>query len=169
MAIRQKLSRLEAKPKKVLLSPTFRDPAGIARDDVYAGKIDLIRTCIANGTPLPSGYYSKGAGIRSDTMLTTFGIMHLHLGRWNTDALLWLVQYPEHVVFLELSDHKPFEQRPVGGRFHGYHAGGILAREKEIDAATATAIAAGKVPRLTYGEKVRLGLLTRPNKPKRGS
>ncbi|WP_187277232.1 hypothetical protein [Methylobacterium sp. WL103] len=55
MLIRQKLSRLEAKPKKVLLSPTFRDPAGIARDDGFAANIDLIRKCIANGTPLPSG------------------------------------------------------------------------------------------------------------------
>ncbi|MDV2987354.1 UNVERIFIED_CONTAM: hypothetical protein Q9R58_23880 [Methylobacteriaceae bacterium AG10] len=91
MPIRLKLSRLEAKPKKVLLSPTFRDPAGIAMDDNIAGKIDLIRTCIANGTPLPSGYYSKGAGMRADTMLINFGIMHLHLGRWNTDELLWLV------------------------------------------------------------------------------
>ena len=169
MPIRQKLSRLEAKPKKVLLSPTFRDSAGIALDDTFAGNIDLIRKCVANGTPLPSGYYSKGAGARSDRMLTNFGIMHLHLGRWNTDELLWLVQYPEHVVLLELSDHRPFDQRPVGGRLHGYHAGGILTREKEIDAAAAAAIAAGKVPRLTYGDRVRLGLIKRPTRPKPGS
>ena len=168
MPIRQTLSRLEAKPKRVLLSPTFRDPAGIALDDGFAARIDLIRTCIANGTPLPSGYYSKGAGSRSDAMLTSFGIMHLHLGRWNTAELLWLVQYPEHVVFLELSDHKPFAQRPVGGRFHRYHARGILTREREIDAAAAVAIEAGKVPRLTYGDKVRLGLIKRPTKPKQG-
>ncbi len=160
MPIPQKLSRLEAKSKKVLLSPTFRDPAGIARDDTFAGHVDLIRTCIANGTPLPSVYYSKAAGMRSDTMLTNFGIMHLHLGRWNTDELLWLVQYPEHVVFLELSDHKPFAERPVGVRFHRYHSGGILTREKEIDPA------ASKVRRLTYGDKVRLGLIKRPTKPK---
>lgn len=132
-------------------------------DDNIAGKIDLIRTCIANGTPLPSGYYSKGAGMRADTMLINFGIMHLHLGRWNTDELLWLVQYPDHVVFLELSDHRPFDQRPVGGRFHRYHSGGILTREKEIDAA------AGMAPRLTYGDKVRLGLVKRPTKPRPGS
>ncbi|SEP38422.1 hypothetical protein SAMN04487843_11459 [Methylobacterium sp. ap11] len=81
MPIRQKLSRLEAKPKKVLLSPTFRDPSGIARNDDFAKTVDHIRRCIANGTPLPSGYYSKGAGLRSDTMLMNFGIMHLHLGR----------------------------------------------------------------------------------------
>lgn len=168
MPIRQKLSRIEAKPKKVLLSPTFRDPAGIAQHDDFAGKIDLIRTCIVNGTPLPSGYYSKGAGLRSDAMLANFGTMHLHLGRWNTDALLWLVQYPEHVVFLELSDHKPFAQRPIGERFHRYHSGGILTREKEIDSAAAAAIAAGQVPRLTYADKVRLGLIRRPTKPKRG-
>ena len=68
-----------------------------------------------------------------------------------------------------MSDHKPFGQRPVGGRFQRYHAGGILAREKEIDAAAAAAIAAGRMPRLTYGDKVRLGLITRPVKPKRGS
>lgn len=166
MPIRQKLSRLEAKPKKVLLSPTFRDPSGIARNDDFAKAVDHIRLCIANGTPLPSGYYSKGAGLRSDTMLVTFGIMHLHLGRWNTDELLWLVQYPEHVVFLELSDHKPFADRPVGERLHRFHAQGIVAREKEIDAWAAADLAAGTLPRLTYGEKRRLGLIKRPTKPK---
>lgn len=163
MPIRQKLSRLEAKPKKVLLSPTFRDPKGIAMKGDFAARIDLIRKCIVNGTPLPSGYYSKGAGLRPDTMLANFGIMHLHLGRWNTEELLWLVQYPEHVVFLELSDHKAFDQQPIGGHFHRYHSGGILAREREID------VAAGQVPRLTYGDKVRLGLIQRPMRPKRDS
>ncbi|WP_147813435.1 hypothetical protein [Methylobacterium sp. WL103] len=101
------------------------------------------------------------AGLRMDTMLANFGIMHLHLGRSNTSELLWLVQYPDHVVFLELSDHKPFDQRPVGGRFNQYHSGGLITREKEIDAAAA----AGKAARLTYGEKIRLGLIKRPTKP----
>lgn len=166
MPIRQKLSRLESKPKKIIMSSTFRDPEGLAQDDDVAKAIDHIRTCIANGTPLPSGYYSKGAGMRFDTMLDSYGIMHLHVrGQWNTDELLWLVQYPEHVVFLELSDHKPFDQRPVGGRFNRYHSGGILSREKEI----AADMAAGKLPRLTYGDKVRLGLIRRPAKPKPGS
>lgn len=165
MPIRQTLSRLESKPKKVIMSSTFRDPGALAQDDEIAKAIDHIRTCIANGTPLRSGYYSKGAGMRSDTMLDSYGIMHLHVrGRWNTDELLWLVQYPEHVMFLELSDHTPFDQRPVGGRFYRYHSGGILTREKEI----AADIAAGKVRRLTLGDKVRLGLRRRPAKPKQG-
>lgn len=166
MPIRQKLSRLESKPKRVIMSSTFRDLGGLAQDDDIAEAIDHIRTCIANGTPLRSGYYSKSAGMRPDTMLDTYGIMHLHVrGRWNTDELLWLVQYAEHVTFLELSDHKSFDRRPVGGRFYRYHSGGILTHEKEI----AADIAAGKLRRLTLGNKVRLGLMRRPAKPKPGS
>ncbi|SEP38430.1 hypothetical protein SAMN04487843_11460 [Methylobacterium sp. ap11] len=41
-----------------------------------------------------------------------------------------------------------------------------MTREKEIDARVAADLAAGTMPRLTYGEKLRLGLIKRPTKPK---
>ena len=90
---RLKLPALEQKPKIVIVASTWRDPAGLARDPVNARMLTHIRKCIENGTPLPSGYYSKQAGSSVDALLKMHGVMHLHLGKWNTSELLWVVQY----------------------------------------------------------------------------
>ncbi|MFB0493690.1 hypothetical protein ABIE45_006346 [Methylobacterium sp. OAE515] len=165
MPARLKLPHLEPKRKRVIASPTFRDPANLSDDDDFAHAVDRIRTCIINGTPLPSKFYSKGAGAVRDYMLSTYGIMHLHLGDWSTNELLWLVQYPTHVVFLELSDHRPFTTRPPGVNLNRFHYAGIRLREREIDQFLGSEAAAGKAPRLTFGEKRRMGLVKPPAKP----
>jgi len=37
-------------------------------------------------------------------MLANHGIMHLHLGQPSTNHLLYLIQYADAVIFLELND-----------------------------------------------------------------
>lgn len=88
--------------------------------------------CIENGKPLPSGYYRKGLGLNSDELLEVHGIMHLHLGKSNTSELLYLVQYPDHVVLLELSDHAHFALRPIGTRLNAVHERSVAALEHEL-------------------------------------
>lgn len=160
MPVRMKLPRLEAKKKQVIVAETFRDPKGYAQNDDISHAIDRIRTCISNGTPLPSTFYSKGAGIRPDEMLDNYGIMHLHLGDWRSNELLWIVQYPEHVLFLELSDHQPFATNPRGIRLFRYHSGAIRLKEASMDANPA-----GGGMRMTYGERREAGLVKPPKKP----
>jgi len=41
-----------------------------------------------------------------DPLLANHGIMHLHLGQPSTNHLLYLIQYADAVIFLELNDHK---------------------------------------------------------------
>ena len=39
-----------------------------------------------------------------DPLLANHGIMHLHLGQPSTNHLLYLIQYADAVIFLELND-----------------------------------------------------------------
>ena len=99
-----------------------------------ARKVAHIRTCIQNGTPLPTGYYRKGVGLNADALLQAEGIMHLHLGASNTSELLYLIQYPDHVVLLELSDHAHFATRPIGVRLAAKHSAAVARKETQLAA-----------------------------------
>lgn len=131
---RLRLDTLEPRPKAVYLSDSWSDPRGLLANSQIARKVAHIRTCIQNGTPLPTGYYRKGVGLSADTLLQSDGIMHLHLGASNTPELLYLIQYPDHVVLLELSDHDHFATRPVGARLRSKHSVAIARKEKELAA-----------------------------------
>ena len=134
MLKRLRLETIEPRPKTVHISDSWADPRGLLADDLIARKIAHIRICIQNGTPLPTGYYRKGVGLNTDTLLQDEGIMHLHLGASNTPELLYLIQYADHVVLLELSDHDHFATRPIGARLRNKHAVAIARKEKDLAA-----------------------------------
>ena len=67
-----------------------------------------------------------------DRLLDTEGIMHLHLGHSGTRELLFLVQYSDHVVFLEMSDHAHFANDPPGTQLRVLHENKIVELEKSL-------------------------------------
>lgn len=159
MPTRLRLDRIEPVPKTVHRLATWSDPADLMRDAGIARKIVHLVRAIENGTPLPSGYYRKGAGLNRDDLLVKEGIMHLHLGRSNTAELVYCVQYPNDVVLLELSDHAHFAARPVGARLLNRHGAAIQRKEAELAALSGT-------PKPATGRR-RTGLILtrRPRSP----
>lgn len=133
MPKRLTIPHIERKPKDVHVLASFDDPAGLARDPGIAKVLIHIRKCIENGSPLPTNYYRKGSSATYDTLLETHGIMHLHLGRPNTAELLYAVQYDDHVVFLELNDHRHLQTKPKGACLVSRHGLSILSKEAELD------------------------------------
>lgn len=161
MPTRLRLPKLEQKPKAVHVVDTWRDTQNILNDPELADRVKHIRRCILNGTPLPSSYYRKGVDLDTDALLEAEGFMHLHLGRTNTSELLWLVQYDDHVVLLELSDHKHFTTRPVGTLLKSIHDAAIGRKEREL-ASTSAPVAKS----LTTIIKRRTGRIPKgPKKP----
>ena len=67
--------------------------------------------------------------------------MHLHLGGQNSDELLFLVQYPERVVLLEINSHKHFATEPKGSLLDSLHERHLarIATEIAMDAASEAA------------------------------
>ena len=69
-----------------------------------------IRRGILAGDKLHEDFYRIHNG-RSDTLLMTLGIMHLHLAP-GSNALLFLIQYEDHTTYIEINDHSPFAYDP---------------------------------------------------------
>jgi hypothetical protein len=100
-------------------------PKAVAEDKHFEFKIDLsdqqvqdlviIRDLIAKGHGLPERFYRRSTV--GDRLLKSRKIMHLHLGGGGSDALLYLIQYPDHVLFLTVDTHIHLQDAPVGKRF----------------------------------------------------
>lgn len=160
MSDRQRLPLIERKPKAVHVLSGFRDLIGLARRPDLAGKLIQIRSCIVNGSPLPSGCYRKGADDTVDALLEKEGIMHLHLGRQNTAELLWLIQYPDRVVLLEVSGHSHFATVPPGAALKRLYGGALRLHEAKH---TETIEKSARELR----DAVRRGLAVRPREPRK--
>lgn len=137
MPTRLRVEHIEQKPKEIEYLTTPVDSGNLLNDPAIEKAFNHLLTCIMNGTALPSGYYRKGAGLDSDALLASDGIMHLHLGKSNTPELVYLVQYPDHVVILELSDHSHFADRPAGRRLRSTYAAALSAKQAARAAAKA--------------------------------
>jgi len=117
-------------------------PKKVVEDDYfYIGKIlserqvadlDRIRTLLALGGDL-TPYYRRSRAF--DLLLKRQQIIHLHLGGPGSDAILYLIQYPEHVLFLAVDGHIHLDDIPPGKRFM------ILGRrkfERQVESAETT-------------------------------
>lgn len=110
MPARLYLDKIEAKPKHVLsLDPLSIQVSLTAPQQEFLW--DVIEA-IKAGNPLPKGAYRTSGG--RDTLLEKEGVMHLHLGSSKSAELLYVVQYPDHVVFLEIGGHNHLTTNPVG-------------------------------------------------------
>jgi hypothetical protein len=108
---RLRLPQIEPdKPKTVETIASFRRTVRLTRaQEEFV--LDII-ACIEAGKPLPLGSYRTSRN--RDILIEREGIMHLHLGHSGSRELLYLTQYPDRVVLLEISGHHHFTTRPIG-------------------------------------------------------
>lgn len=110
-----KLCTIEAKPKRVYKADTFRDSVGLkSKLPDLAANLVLIVRCIESGHPIPERFYRSRREETDDELLELLGVMHLHLDNPGSRELLYLVQFDDHVVLLEVSDHIHVDTQPRG-------------------------------------------------------
>lgn len=102
---------IERKPKIVLRDDDFVVAVALnerqQRD--YAAIIGLIRV---GGDLGP--YYRRST--TADRLLRTLQVVHLHLGGPGSDAILYVVQYPGHVLLVRVDSHIHLDDLPPGKR-----------------------------------------------------
>jgi hypothetical protein len=101
-----------------------------------------IRRAITSGQPLDRFYRASKT---PDRLLRDNQVMHLHLGGSGSDVLVYLVQYPRHVLFVCIASHKYLQSHPPGiqlqilgrRRFEAAQRRDKAAREAQLLAASA--------------------------------
>lgn len=159
---RLKGERFEAKPKEVVRAANYRDQTGLlAHDNVLVDDLELIVACIERGKLLPPRFYRRGIERTEDQLLNEEGIKHLHLGGQESDVLVFIVEYEDRAVLLEVNSHIHFDREPIGSALCSLHME-CLRQEDE-------AVRARKRDRIEARRKiVRRGLLTRLRARRRG-
>jgi hypothetical protein len=77
----------------------------------------------------------------------------LHLGGWDSDTLVFPVQYPDRVVPLESNSRVRFRSNPKGKHIAALAQSWFVNPEREIaDAARAESVAVGQVARAAAAE-----------------
>ncbi|MDH7974267.1 hypothetical protein QH494_18930 [Sphingomonas sp. AR_OL41] len=103
-------------------SPGFIDrgqriaPGSQAESDLK----EVIRL-LGGGSLLPEKFYRNGVGRDYDQLLGDYGIKHLHLGGSTEDIILFLVEYEDSVLLLEVNGHEAFATKPVGSALRALH------------------------------------------------
>lgn len=157
---------LQGKKRVVDHSPGFCDRSGlIAVGSKAEGDLTTIIKLLGGGSPIPDRFYRNYVDDGQDRLLNDFGIKHLHLGGSTSDILLFLVEYVDRVLLLEVNDHNAFAESPVGSTLQRLHMNALAKSDTDAMAARA-AQAADNTPqaRADATSKLKLGL-----KPKRPS
>lgn len=119
---RLRCERFEARPKDVIRGSTYTDHTrSVARNPRLLDDLEEIADCIEQGRPLQRRFYRSGLDIDEDPLLEQEGIKHLHLDNMGSDVLLFAVEYPDRVVFLEVNSHKHFQTEPKGSVLLSLH------------------------------------------------
>lgn len=117
--------------KKLRRLPDF-DKAFTSLTETQQRDLGTILSAIRNGQVIEDRFYRRGIGTTSDELLRKEGIKHLHLGGQGSNCILYLIEYEEEVVLVEISDHRYLDSKPVG---KGLPHAGIQAEEKAIRSA----------------------------------
>lgn len=151
----------------MIVSPLFK------ADSYYRGKPDLqqhvldLVEAIVDGDPLPDWAYRSGIDHDDppDRLLSRYGVMHLHLGAKNSNDLLFLMQFQDHVVILAIGNHRHFAEEPPGKLLYQFHEAKVaeLNRLREEQQRQADAKAALKAAKELETKKkaVKSGFLPR--------
>ena len=80
---------------------------------LYADNIAKINDFITQGPSIPEEFYRSTTG--KDYLLEEQGLIHLHIGRNINDDILLIVKETENgVIFVAVTDHSLFDERPRG-------------------------------------------------------
>lgn len=108
--------RIISVPKRVLLLDTpLTFNGGVIPTPECFQEINIIRKYIISGTVIPEDFYRSSK--RGDALLVRFGYMHLCLLGQSSNIRLYLKQYDDHVMFVEVNTHLPMELSPPGASF----------------------------------------------------
>lgn len=136
----------------MLRSPNFRDHTGlVTANSPLEDDLNEIIDRIGAGRRLPDRFYRAAIDRDHDALLDALGVMHLHLGNRGSDELLFLVQYPERVVLLEINSHKHFTTEPKGSLLSSLHQQHLERMARE---AAETEIAEGAARRAAIERSV---------------
>jgi len=137
--------RIEPKPKTVMRDDEFVLAIDLSerqqRD--YATIVGLIQV---GGDLAP--YYRRSQ--TADRLLKTRQVLHLHLGGPGSDAILYAIQYPEHVLLVRVDSHihlndlPPGKRLPIRGPLAFQARLKVAAAEREERLATAKARLLGR-------------------------
>jgi hypothetical protein len=134
------LREIEPKPKQIHEIDGFYIKGVLSErqlDDLVK-----IRSGIRIGVDL-SPYYRRNHKQTEDELLATRHVMHLHLGGQGSDTLLYLIQFPDDVLFLCVDTHVHVEDWPRGNKLPAWKITqfmrGLRARHEERKAALARA------------------------------
>ncbi len=130
-------NEIEPKPKRILDYKNFR-MARTREGDLDWAALDLerlkIMRKIERGEPLERWRYRRSTETaKQDYALKNYGFMHLHLTEKHGNQLLWLVQYDDAVVFLEVTDHATFSAWPPGSTIDSFHRKILADLERAAD------------------------------------
>lgn len=119
---RLRCERFEPRPKEVIRGATYNDHTrSVASNPRLLDDLEKIADCIEEGRPLERRFYRSGLDIDDDPLLEQEGIKHLHLENMGSDVLLFVVEYRDRVVFLEVNTHKHFKTEPKGSVLLSLH------------------------------------------------
>lgn len=139
----------QLKPKKVFKARTFVDRTGQAGTEPYATNLGEFYDRIQEGLELQPRFYRNNIGKTPDDLLAHTGVKHIHLGTTKSDVLLFVQEFDDFVVLLEIAPHTAnFNQVPVGDTLIKNHIQSLQADlpgwAATAGAATAAAAAAAK-------------------------
>jgi hypothetical protein len=90
---------------------------------------------IENGIEIDPKHYRRSTN--GDKLLINSGVMHLHLTHAGDDTILYLMQFDDDVLFLEVSDHRYLNSVPPGQNFNMFNIykkiGDIFKEPEEND------------------------------------
>lgn len=115
---RLRLQCVEAEPKRVEVVGNELD-VRIALTSAQREDLRLLVRSVREGRPLPDRFYRPSRNRRGDDLLVRSGYMHLHLAG-PSDALLYLIRYPDRVLLICVDDHANLRSRPPGAQISDY-------------------------------------------------
>ena len=119
--------------KIVLLADNFKVSSKVQFGEKEQRDYEKIHDLLKSGGSLEK-YYRSGIDNSADPLLTTHCVMHLHLGGKNSDTLLYLVQFQDHVIELCIDSHVHVDDVPPGKKLPNGFLGKLA---KQVEAAIA--------------------------------
>lgn len=147
----------QGRPKRVDYSAAWQPRSRrIARGSQEEADLVAIIRSIGDGNLIPERCYRHGVDRTQDRLLDEQGIKHFHLGGADSDVILFLVEYDESVLLLEIGTHADLETEPPGSVLASLHQSCLRRADRQAVADRAQRIAAktaafvkGLLPRKT--------------------
>jgi hypothetical protein len=129
---RLRCERFETKPKRVIQAANFHDWINALNDPLIAARYNEFADCVAQGRIVPPNFYRRGIDRTPDDLLAQEGIKHIHLDEGGGDALMFVVEYDDAVVFLEINSHTHFSTQPPGSVLLSLHHNCLVQQDKDV-------------------------------------